>query len=326
MNRFAFAAMALVCIALLGACSTPTEQLEYPPAPSESAAEGEEPYIVSVLSYNVHGIFPLVAKDDPRDRMPTIGWLAHKYDVVLLQEDFEFHGELAQQLQGEAVGYRGNSIWQSPYLAVAKVLTFPLFVWIPAFSLPYGSGVSTFIDKDIHVPDSAIREAYGSCHGWISYANDCWSAKGYLRVRIRTPEGAEVDIYNTHLEAGGDEGDAAVRREQLGVLAEAIGYLSEGRAVIVAGDLNTAYIRPEDRDMVRDFRKRAKLRDSGAAPERPNWRERDFILYRSGEGAQLEVAEAGEALEFSGRQRALSDHAALYVKFHVEAIQLETVQ
>jgi endonuclease/exonuclease/phosphatase family metal-dependent hydrolase len=285
------------------------------------AEEGGEPYVVSVLSYNVHSIFPFAAKDDPRDRMPTIGWLAHKYDVVLLQEDFEFHGKLVQQLRGDAVGYRGNSIWRSPHLAVTKVLTFPLLVWIPALSIPYGSGVSTFVDKDLHVPDSAVREAYGSCHGWVSYANDCWSAKGYLRVQIRTPEGAEVDVYNTHLEAGGHEGDAAVRQEQMDVLAEGIERLSAGRAVIVAGDLNTAYIRPEDRDMVRAFREKMGLLDSGAAPELSRWRERDFVLYRSGAGARLEVEAAGEALEFAGRRRALSDHAALYVNFQVESVR-----
>jgi len=285
------------------------------------ADEGGEPYVVSVLSYNVHGIFPLAAKDDPRDRMPTIGWLAHKYDVVLLQEDFEFHGKLKQQLRGDAVGYRGNSVWRSPHLAITKVLTFPLLAWIPSLSIPYGAGVSTFVDKDLHVPDSAVREAYGSCHGWLNYANDCWGAKGYLRVRIRTPEGAEVDVYNTHLEAGGHEGDAAVRREQMDVLVEGIERLSAGRAVIVAGDLNTDYIRPDDRDMVRDFRNRTGLLDSGAAPELSRWRERDFIFYRSGAGARLELESAGEALEFAGRQRALSDHAALYANFRIEPVQ-----
>jgi endonuclease/exonuclease/phosphatase family metal-dependent hydrolase len=285
------------------------------------AEEGGEPYVVSVLSYNVHGIFPLAAKDDPRDRMPTIGWLAHKYDIVLFQEDFEFHSKLVQQLRGDAVDYRGNSAWRSPHLAVMKILTFPLLVWIPSLSIPYGSGVSTFVDKDLHVPDSAVREAYGSCHGWVKYANDCFSAKGYLRVRIRTPEGAEVDVYNTHLEAGRRKGDAAVRREQMDALAEGIERLSAGRAVIVAGDLNTDYIRPKDRDMVRAFREKTGLLDSGAAPELSKWRERDFVLYRSGAGARLEVEAAGEALEFAGRQRALSDHAALYVNFQIEAVQ-----
>jgi endonuclease/exonuclease/phosphatase family metal-dependent hydrolase len=194
-------------------------------------------------------------------------------------------------------------------------------MWIPSLSIPYGSGVSTFVDKDLHVPDSAVREAYGSCHGWLKYANDCFSAKGYLRVRIRTPEGAEVDIYNTHLEAGRRKGDMAVRREQLDALAEAIERLSAGRAVIVSGDLNTDYIRPDDRDMIRDFREKTGLLDSGAAPELPRWRERDFILYRSGAGAQVELVTAGEALEFTGRWRALSDHAALYANFQIEPVQ-----
>ena len=52
--------------------------------PARADAEADT---VSVLSYNVHGLFRLAAADNPRNRMPTIGWLASRYDVVLLQED-----------------------------------------------------------------------------------------------------------------------------------------------------------------------------------------------------------------------------------------------
>jgi len=75
--------------------------------PAVSAAEPEVGTVISeagseitVLSYNVHGLFPLVAKDDPRDRMPTIGWLANRYEVAMFQEDFEYHNILRSQMPG----------------------------------------------------------------------------------------------------------------------------------------------------------------------------------------------------------------------------------
>jgi len=74
------------------------------------------------------------------------------------------------------------------------------------------------------------------------------------------------------------------------------------------------------------FRGRLNLEDSGAGPEFPYWRERNFILYRDGASAKLTVEEAGEAKEFVQERRALSDHAGLFARFRVvpgEAAQVE---
>ena len=63
----------------------------------------------SVLSYNVHGLPAVVARDDPSDRSATIGWLANRYNVVLFQEDFEYHSTLRRQMLGKA-SVRGPGI------------------------------------------------------------------------------------------------------------------------------------------------------------------------------------------------------------------------
>ena len=135
------------------------------PATGETA--GDDGTVLSLLSYNIHGISGLIAKDDPRDRMPTIGWLTHTYDVVLVQEDFEYHGELAQQFANTANRYRGNGIESRPDLILAKLVSFPFLVFIPRFSPPYGAGLSIFVDKEHSVPESSISEAYSDCYGWI---------------------------------------------------------------------------------------------------------------------------------------------------------------
>lgn len=271
---------------------------------------------LSVLTYNVHGLPGVLAKDRPRDRMPTIGWLAHKYDVVLFQEDFEYHDELARQLRAHANGYVGNGSWSRPALVPINLAILPFTLLIPNFSPPYGAGISAFVDKD-HDDGGAMSEAYRDCNGWFRAAGDCWSAKGFQRVTARTANGAKVHIYNTHTEAGSSKADAEVRRLQLQQLAEAIERLSPDRAVIVAGDFNVAFIRPSDRLMILEFRERLGLADTGAAPELRHWRERDVILYRSGMDATIEIEAVGEGLEFAGRRRALSDHAALYALFRL---------
>lgn len=250
--------------------------------------------------------------------MPTIGWLASRYDVALYQEDFEYHGILREQMP-ESRGERGNGIGFEPRLWAGKLVLLPFVLLVPHFSPPYGSGVSTFVSERLAVPDSAEHSPYTLCNGWWDENGDCWARKGWLRVRVRTPSGALVDVYNTHVEAGPSEASVATRRSQLDELAGAIERLSADAAVIAGGDFNVSFIRPGDRDMMAAFRERLGLADSGAGPELPFWRERDFILYRDGGGARLEVESAGEATEFVSHGRALSDHPALLARFRVHA-------
>jgi endonuclease/exonuclease/phosphatase family metal-dependent hydrolase len=272
--------------------------------------------IVSILSYNVHGIAALIAKDDPRDRTPSIGWLSRPYDIILYQEDFEYHSELAEQLDHHAE-FKGNgAAVGDARRVIAKIISWPFTLLIPNFSPPYGSGVSTFVSDVLDV-SASNADHYRHCHGWFGANGDCWAAKGYLRVSIETASGARIDVYNTHLEAGPTDASTEVRGKQLQSLAKAIKKISENRAVIVAGDFNLGYIRPGDRKVFNQFRKELGLSDSGAGPETPFWKERDYVLYRSGSDTQLEVEEAGEALEFTSAGRALSDHPALFVRFEV---------
>ena len=152
------------------------------------------------------GLFGLAAKDSPRDRMPTIGWLANRYDVILLQEDFEYPDVIRDQMQRHE-GYRGNGLGWHPVLWTAKLLLLPANLLCGRFSLPYGSGLTTFVPRGSTVPDSVVRKPYRDCAGWFGTKSDCWARKGYLRVRMRAPNGAEAVL---HDRAGGS-GDNIAR-------------------------------------------------------------------------------------------------------------------
>ena len=309
--------IAWLCAALLSTLASAS--------PVHAEPEAEPGSVINVLSYNIHGLFPLAAKDDPRDRMPTIGWLANRYDVVLFQEDFEYHHVLRDQMHGK-VGIRGNGMGWDPRRVGAKLLLAPVAIWLPHFSPPYGAGVSIFVRDSLQIPDDFDREPYDFCFGWFGANGDCWALKGFLRVPIRTPDGAEIDFYSTHLEAGPTSESVEVRGLQLDVLADFIDARKTTRAVIVAGDFNSSFNRPGDGKNVMAFRRRLNLADSGAGPELPYWRERNFILYRNGASATLTVEQAGEAKEMVQGRRALSDHAALFARFRVvpgEAAQAE---
>src|SRR5262249_49358219 len=107
------------------------------------------------------------------------------------------------------------------------------------------------------------------------------------------------------------------RRHDFNVLAEAVETYSNGRAVVVAGDFNVDYSDPADREIIKQFRSRLGLSDSGAGPHLPVWRERDFVLSRNGSGATITIEDAGEARQFVSGKRALSDHPALYARLRL---------
>jgi hypothetical protein len=147
-------------------------------------------------------------------------------------------------------------------------------ICIGIMALPIGDARA---EEPVPPPKEILSVLSYNVHGLFALI-----AKGYLRIRIETPSGATIDVYNTHLESGPSDESTVVRGKQLQSLAEAIERTSRGGAVIVAGDCNLAYIRPGDRKVFKKFRKRLGMSDSGAGPETPFWRERDFILYRSG--------------------------------------------
>src|SRR5215470_15874885 len=194
---------------------------------------------LSVLSYNLHGLSPFIAKDNPRTRIAAIGALAKTYDVALFQEDFEYHGVIRRQMTG-SVGVCGNGSTFDVRRLAAKILFAPVTLFLPHFSAPYGAGLSTFVKPALAQQDDVGREPYGVCDGWLGAHFDCWASKGYLRVGIRTPEGVIIDVYSTHLDAGRGKRSVTTRRRQLRMLAKAIETQSGGRAVIVGGDFNIA--------------------------------------------------------------------------------------
>jgi hypothetical protein len=272
---------------------------------------------VSVLSYNVRGLPAVFTGEDAGRRAATIGWLANKYDVVLLQEDFEYHGAIGSQMR-RRTRIRGNGMGWDPRRVAVKVLLAPFGLLLPHFWPPYGSGLTSYLRADLVLPDDHDRVPYDVCSSWLGDTADCWASKGYLRVGVRRVDGILIDVYNTHLEAGMKRGSVEARRKQLAILAKAINERSAERAVIVGGDFNIAFNRPGDQDAMMDFRRDAGLQDCGAGPELPLWRERDYILFRSSAQVTLHVEAMGEAKEFVNEDLALSDHPAIYARFRVE--------
>jgi endonuclease/exonuclease/phosphatase family protein len=324
-------------------------------SPDQSESSIPVPCTVRFLSYNVHGISPIlnsiyvgipVRNDDTRSGL--MAWLLMDYDFILLQEDFEFHRQIVHEFTYELIE-QGNG----PRIALAPLwlVTLPIKIANVGFQLfdspgipfrvPYGSGLTIASPYFKAMEEGVTQVPLPYCEGWLDRKNDCWSTKGLLRVPVRLPNGAEFDVYNTHLDAGRDEEDRAVRKKQIKFLAKCIKKLSKDRAFILGGDFNSQYdhggneASGKDYEILKDYLlDELALNDSNARPE-PNgyWKNRvDYIFYRGGEGARIElIGSGGEDQRFRhpvnrGRQSPnsnekygdfLSDHPAIRAEFKI---------
>ncbi|MEU4567394.1 hypothetical protein [Micromonospora sp. NPDC023956] len=201
-------AVRLLASAALLAALVPT------PAP---AAAASPPAVAtgafSVLTYNVAGLPEPLSGSNPAVNTGPIGERVNAYDIVHVQEDFNYHADLyATDRHPHRTRTSGG--------------------------VPFGSGLNTMSN----LPFSDFqRVTWNRCAG-----ADCLTPKGFTASRIRLAEGVYVDFYNVHANAGSGERDLAARRDNLAQLSAYITANSVGNAVVVMGDLNVRYTRTGD--------------------------------------------------------------------------------
>jgi hypothetical protein len=276
-----------------------------------------------ILTYNVHALPEILAGDKPRRRLPLIGGrISDDYDVALLQENFVFPRQLEKALTRTPFSlFNGNGpvTNESPEAGFKQFLASIASRIFAGRGMPLSSGLTTVvINRQELRATELVRRPFDVCDGYFLAKADCLASKGVLGVRLAGP-GVEVDLYNTHLDARGSNANRDVRERQLAIVAEEIRRHSQGRAVIVAGDLNSRRANNLDRAMLESFQQELGLLDAGARRDE-SWTQDgdlDYILYRSGPSTRLEPAGVGEDTGFrwgKGRKR-LSDHPALFAHF-----------
>ncbi|MER5516903.1 jacalin-like lectin [Streptomyces sp. NPDC002763] len=264
----------------------------------------------SVLTYNVAGLpESLSSASTPRDTSTTeIGRRIAPYDIVNVQEDFNYHAYL-------------YSTDTHPYRTATSG------------GAGIGSGLNTVSDYAWD-GDDFERVGWNSCQ---LDSGDCLTPKGFTFMRERLAEGVYVDFYNLHTNAGTNDGDEASRADNLSQLTSFISTHSAGNAVVVMGDTNTRYTRTAD--TIAEFASNNGLTDAwvqlirgGSAPAKgsdtllcdqtgatvPNTCEVvDKVLYRSSKLVTLNATsynnEHAKFLNADGLM--LSDHDPITVGF-----------
>lgn len=174
----------------------------------------------SILSYNVAGLPAILSSSDPTKNTAYISCLIRGYDVVHVQEDFNYHATLYDTCD--------NHLYRSP----------------TSGRVPFGSGLNQLSN----FPYTDFERVT-----WTNRVGpDALTPKGFTMARTWLAPGVAIDFYNLHAQAGQtdpfstaswDEAALAASRSDINQLMAYINANSLGNAVVIFGDTNTRYTR-----------------------------------------------------------------------------------
>ena len=176
---------------------------------------------VNILCYNVAGLpninYILGKPDgiDVKEHQRQLGKQLNTeaYDVIAVQEDFNFHAYLEEQLTAY------------PYKT------------IHTGGVPGGDGLNVFSKTAVY---NETRTPWDMLYGVIDDGADELTPKGILYTCVDLGDGIFLDLYDIHADAYGGEGSQAARRDNFCQLAEMITARGTDRPVIVTGDFNAS--------------------------------------------------------------------------------------
>ncbi len=294
----------VMALLLIGGCSSPATSIadlqqtseiigDASALPETAAAEilpdiGPVQGEFLLLTYNVAGLPKEISDEKPEINNAKISPLLNDFDLVLVQEDFAYHGDLSAEVT-------------LPYQSAPLLIT---------------ETMSDGLNRFARFPFPPVeRLTWEVCSGIFDKANDCLTAKGFSVTEMVLAPDVEIFVYNLHMDAGGDTEDRAARAAQVDQLLADIAARTEGRALLIAGDTNLRMERPEDQASLDKLLQEASLDDACRSLECGDERI-DRVLFRSSETLNLTPTTwsiPGNFIDEDGEP--LSDHDPVAVRF-----------
>lgn len=185
----------------------------------------------TVLTCNVAGLPELLSSGDPATNTPELGRRISNWDIVNVQEDFNYHATLYQY---------DTHLYRTATSGGAGI----------------GSGLNSLSNYSFSNLTDLDRVKWTSCSTFDGA--DCLTPKGFTFLKIQLADGVVVDLYNLHADAGTTSADLTARQANLDQLAAYVETNSKDQAVIIMGDTNTRYTR----DHVSEFVSSLDLTDA----------------------------------------------------------------
>lgn len=183
---------------------------------------------------NVDGLPSLINSGGPgSDGTKTIGNIMNGlgYDFIALSEDFEYHDEFANAMTNYNMGtYRGT---------------------VSLVGSNDTDGLGFLWKKDGITATGETMVAYNDAYGDLFNGANTMIAKGFRHYEVTVAEGVTVDVYITHMNTYGGEGNTEDNdwvKAQLSQLRQLRDYVvakakENKRPAIIMGDTNMRYTR-----------------------------------------------------------------------------------
>lgn len=270
----------------------------------------------TVLDYNVAGLPDFAAligkgtKDVPANQRKIASVIEErKYDIVAVQEDFGYHGDLVDNLPS----YSYKTMHHG--------------------GIPYGDGTSIFTRSFKMYNEAHIT--WNTLYGVLDDGADQFSQKGITYCCIEIAEGVFVDFYNIHADAFPDEGSVAAKKDNYSQLKALINARKVERPVIVTGDFNEFFFNYPDGNLKTVLYEDLGLKDSwteicnggnydncrefartmNGVEKWGYWDSAERFFYKDGGGISLTCEEFAYEFLKNDEGASLSDHAAAYGRF-----------
>lgn len=272
---------------------------------------------LTACTYNVGGL-PFVGSCNT-SKAKIIGKELAKYDISNVQENFTYDRTIRNALKS-SVKYSTNHLYTG-------------FVGLDSFS-KYTIKNTGYVKW---------KDSYGGISN--DQGADAYAAKGIRYCTIVLTNGSEIDVYNYHTDAGGEDTatdkNLEARRSNLSQLAALVNErsVSKDRACIVMGDSNSRYTRTNDNlkalltdecgltdawvELVRNgsypaFGTSLTVEGTDAtelSTENPNIEKVDKVMYRSSSTLILQATKYSDQKLTDSSGNNCSDHNPLVVTF-----------
>lgn len=173
----------------------------------------------TLMSCNVAGLPAIISSGDPAANSVELGKRLGGWDVVNVQEDFNYHAQLYSQ---------NTHAFRTP----------------TSGGVPFGSGLNTLSKYAFSNITDLERVKWSTCSTFDSA--DCLTPKGFTFLEVQLADGVTFDLYNLHADAGTTAADLVARRANLDQLAAFAAANSKDNAIVIMGDTNTRYTRADD--------------------------------------------------------------------------------
>ena len=189
------------------------------------------------------------------------------YDLVMLQEDFNYHDVLSVFLEDD---YKMDE-WTGDVDAVGHTIDY-LHLQNHRFTC---DGLMACWKNDLTVSPAA-RIPWQQNFGKFSHALDEMITKGFRRYEVTLRSGDRIVVYNMHMDASDDKDEAEkndtkdkeARLAQWTQLKEDVLAQLDSRPIIIVGDMNSLYSRDDVKGVFIDA-----INDSGRATVNDVWLE-----------------------------------------------------